>query len=162
MIFCIATSRAKSGEPCRGLTSRLKGEKPQSSVAPSMSLGMCWAAIISSFRTCSAVSTSVETMIPFAAFAKLGQGHTPLGVNHQSQFPAATISFNLAQGKAISDAQKAIDDAIRDIGMPSSVRGAFAGTALLLNESRRHPGFCFSSDNVHASFSLGEEPVSEM
>jgi multidrug efflux pump len=83
----------------------------------------------SSASSGSAVSTSVETMIPFTAFAKLGLGHTPLGVNHQGQFPAATISFNMAQGKAISDAQKAIDDAIRDIGMPSTVRGAFAGTA---------------------------------
>jgi multidrug efflux pump len=83
----------------------------------------------SSASSGSAVSTSVETMIPFSAFATLGAGHTPLGVNHQGQFPAATISFNLAQGKAISDAQTAIEDAIRDIGMPSTVRGAFAGTA---------------------------------
>jgi multidrug efflux pump len=83
----------------------------------------------SSASSGSAVSTSVETMIPFSAFATLGTGHTPLGVNHQGQFPAATISFNLAQGKAISDAQKAIADAVRDIDMPSSVRGAFAGTA---------------------------------
>ena len=83
----------------------------------------------SSASTGSAVSTSVETMIPFSAFANLGQGHTPLGVNHQGQFPAATISFNLAPGKALSDAQKAIEDAVRDIGMPSTVRGAFAGTA---------------------------------
>jgi multidrug efflux pump len=83
----------------------------------------------SSASTGSAVSTSVETMIPFSAFANLAQGHTPLSVNHQGQFPASTISFNLAPGKAISDAQKAIEDAVRDIGMPSTVRGAFAGTA---------------------------------
>jgi len=76
-----------------------------------------------------AVSTSVETMVPFSAFANLGQGHTPLGVNHQGQFPAATISFSLAPGKAISDAQRVIEDAVRDLGMPSTVRGAFAGTA---------------------------------
>jgi multidrug efflux pump len=83
----------------------------------------------SSASTGSAVSTSVETMIPFSAFANLAEGHTPLSVNHQGQFPASTISFNLAPGKAISDAQKAIEDAVRDIGMPSTVRGAFAGTA---------------------------------
>jgi multidrug efflux pump len=83
----------------------------------------------SSASTGSAVSTSVETMIPFSAFANLAQGHTPLSVNHQGPFPASTISFNLAPGKAISDAQKAIEDAVRDIGMPSTVRGAFAGTA---------------------------------
>ena len=52
----------------------------------------------------SAVSTSVETMIPLSAFAKFGPGHTPLSVNHQGQFAAATISFNLAPGYALSDA----------------------------------------------------------
>ncbi len=83
----------------------------------------------SSASSGSAVSTSEETMIPFSAFATLNPGHTPLGVNHQGPFPAATISFNLAPGKALSDARKAIDDAVTAIGMPSSVRGAFAGTA---------------------------------
>ena len=83
----------------------------------------------SSASSGAAVSTSQETMIPLSALAKFEIGHTPLGVNHQGQFAAATISFNLAQGKAISDAQKAIDEAVREIGMPSTVRGAFAGTA---------------------------------
>ena len=44
-------------------------------------------------------------------------------------FAAATISFNLAPGKTISDAQSEIDSAVRAIGMPPTVRGAFAGTA---------------------------------
>ena len=83
----------------------------------------------SSASTGSAVSTSVETMIPLSAVAKHGSGHTPLGVNHQGQFAAATISFNLAPGYALSDAQKAIAETERSIEMPSTVRGAFAGTA---------------------------------
>ena len=49
-------------------------------------------------------------MVPFSAFAAFAPGHTPLGVNHQGQFAAATISFNLAPGKALSDAQTAIED----------------------------------------------------
>ena len=48
---------------------------------------------------------SKETMVPLSAVAVFHTGHTPLGVNHQGQFAAATISFNLAPGKAISDAQ---------------------------------------------------------
>jgi multidrug efflux pump len=83
----------------------------------------------SSASTGSAVSTSVEPMIPLSAVARYGSGHTPLGVNHQGPFAAATISFNLAPGHALSDAAKAIDDAVQAIGMPSNVRGAFAGTA---------------------------------
>jgi multidrug efflux pump len=90
----------------------------------------------SSASTGSAVSTSVETMIPLSAVAKFGPGHTPLGINHQGQFAAATISFNLASGFALSDAEKAIEDAVRAIGMPSTVRGAFAGTAATSQQAR--------------------------
>jgi multidrug efflux pump len=83
-----------------------------------------------------AVTTSKETMVPLAATASFHLGHTALGVNHQSQFAAATISFNLAEGKALSDAQKAIDAAIAEIDMPSDIRGAFAGTALASKQAQ--------------------------
>ena len=76
-----------------------------------------------------AVSSSEETMIPFDALSSLSTGHTPLSVNHQGVFASTTISFNLAQGKALSDAEKAIEAAVLQIGMPSTVRGAFSGTA---------------------------------
>jgi multidrug efflux pump len=68
-------------------------------------------------------------MIPLSAIAKVAAGNTPLGVNHQSQFVAATISFNLAPGKSLSDAIAAINAAKQKIGMPDTVRGIFAGTA---------------------------------
>ena len=77
-----------------------------------------------------AVTTSQETMAPLAATAAFSKGHTPLGVNHQGVFAAATISFNLAPHKAISDAQAVIEATMRDIGMPATIRGTFAGTAL--------------------------------
>jgi multidrug efflux pump len=76
-----------------------------------------------------AVSTSKETMVPLAAFTKFGPGNTPLAVNHQGLFVATTISFNLAPGKSLSDATAAVNDAMRSIGMPSSIHGSFAGTA---------------------------------
>ena len=74
-------------------------------------------------------STSLETMVPLSAFAKFAPGHTPLSVNHQGPFAATTISFNLAEGRSLSEAKTEIDNAIERIGMPSTVRGAFAGTA---------------------------------
>jgi len=83
-----------------------------------------------------AVSTAKETMVPLSAIASFRLGHTALGVNHQSQFTAATISFNLAEGKALSDAQKAIDAATAEIDMPSTIRGAFAGTALASKQAQ--------------------------
>jgi multidrug efflux pump len=81
------------------------------------------------------VATSVETMVPLSAVAHWGPGNTPLAVNHQSQFVATTISFNLPAGKSLSDASAAIDKAIQDIHMPASVIGRFAGTALVYQQS---------------------------
>jgi multidrug efflux pump len=81
------------------------------------------------------VSTSQETMIPLAAVASFGSALTPLSINHQGPFVATTISFNLAPGHALSEAQQAIKDAMVDIRMPSSVRGSFAGTALTYQQS---------------------------
>src|SRR5205085_4659933 len=54
---------------------------------------------------------------------------TTLQVNHQSQFPAVTVSFNLAPGVALGDAVDAIQAATREIGLPTTIRGNFAGTA---------------------------------
>ncbi len=76
-----------------------------------------------------AVSTSKETMVPLAAFTKYGPGSTPLAVNHQGLFVATTISFNLAPGKSLGDATAAVNDAMRQIGMPASITGSFQGTA---------------------------------
>lgn len=76
-----------------------------------------------------AVSTSKETMIPLAAFASYATGNTPLAVNHQEQFVATTISFNLAPGKSLSDASREIDQTVQRIHMPGSIHGSFAGTA---------------------------------
>jgi multidrug efflux pump len=82
-----------------------------------------------------AVSTSKETMVPLAAFASYAPGDTPLAVNHQGLFVAATISFNLAPGKALGDATAAIEAAVRQIGMPATIRGSFAGTAETFQQS---------------------------
>jgi hydrophobe/amphiphile efflux-1 (HAE1) family protein len=58
-----------------------------------------------------------------------------LSVNHQSMFPAVTISFNLAQGAALGDAVNAIQTAAAAIGLPSSVQGTFQGTAQAFQSS---------------------------
>jgi len=52
----------------------------------------------------------------------------PLAVAHQGEFPAVTLSFNLAPGVAISDAVKAINQMEQNIGMPGTIRGSFSGT----------------------------------
>ena len=88
-----------------------------------------------SASTGSPVSTAVETMVPLAAFTHYAPGNTPLGVNHQGLFVASTISFNLAPGKSLSDAVRAIKDAETRIGMPGTIRGSFQGTARQFQQS---------------------------
>ena len=83
----------------------------------------------------SAVATGNVAMVPLSAFARYAPGSTPLAVNHQSQFVAATLSFNLAKGKSLSDAEAAIARAEQDIHMPGNLIRGFAGAALLYTQS---------------------------
>jgi multidrug efflux pump len=74
-------------------------------------------------------------MTPFPAFSTYAPNSTPTSVNHQDQSVAATISFNLAPGKSLSDAQTSIADAVSAIHMPNTVIGGFKGTAQLFADS---------------------------
>jgi multidrug efflux pump len=67
--------------------------------------------------------------VPLSAFASYGLTNTPLSVNHQSQFPTGTISFNLKPGTSLSTATQVITETMRNLGVPSSMRGSFQGTA---------------------------------
>jgi multidrug efflux pump len=82
-----------------------------------------------------AVATSVETMIPLVAVSHYGPGHTPLSVNHQGLFVAATMSFNLQPGKSLGQAADEINAAIARINMPAAITGTLAGTAQLFQQS---------------------------
>jgi multidrug efflux pump len=75
------------------------------------------------------VSVPGGAQVPLSAFSRYGPTNTPLGVNHQSQFAASTISFNLPAGVSLSDATRAVKDALDRIGVPTSVQGTFQGTA---------------------------------
>ncbi len=73
--------------------------------------------------------------VPMSAFAKLQLTNTTLAVNHQGQFPAITLSFNLAEGVSLGQAVTEIERAQTEIGMPSSVSGSFMGTAQAFQSS---------------------------
>ena len=72
---------------------------------------------------------------PLSAVAHWGVSNTSLSVNHQSQFAATTLSFNLPPGVSLSDATTAIDQAMNGIGLPSSVQGSFQGSAKAFQDS---------------------------
>ena len=75
---------------------------------------------------------------PLSAFCHFERGATPLAINHQGQFPAVTISFNLAPGAALGDAAAAIEKARAQIGMPLSVQAEFQGAARAFQASLRN------------------------
>jgi hydrophobe/amphiphile efflux-1 (HAE1) family protein len=74
--------------------------------------------------------------VPMSAFVKWTTAPVqPLSISHQSQFPAATISFNLAQGAALGQAVDAINAAMREMGTPASLQASFQGTAQAFQSS---------------------------
>src|SRR5579872_3203859 len=81
------------------------------------------------------VKSGTGTQVPIPAFTETHTSSAPLAVNHQGQFPVVTISFNLAPGKSLGDATKAINQAEAEIGLPVSVHTAFQGTAAAFQNS---------------------------
>jgi multidrug efflux pump subunit AcrB len=75
------------------------------------------------------------TPIPLAAFTHFAPSNIPLAVNHQSQFPSVTISFNLASGVSLGQATQAIERVQRSIGFPATIQASFQGTAAAFKDS---------------------------
>jgi multidrug efflux pump len=75
------------------------------------------------------VRSSSGAEVPLSAFTHFERATTTLAVNHQGQFPAVTISFNLAPGAALGEAVQAVETAEREVGLPATVQGGFQGTA---------------------------------
>jgi multidrug efflux pump len=69
------------------------------------------------------------TEVPLSAFAHFQPTETAIAVAHQGQFPAVTISFNLAPNVSLDKAEAAVEDAVGTMGMPSTIHGGFQGTA---------------------------------
>ncbi|HEU4686403.1 MAG TPA: MdtB/MuxB family multidrug efflux RND transporter permease subunit [Nitrospira sp.] len=67
--------------------------------------------------------------VPLNVFTQVVDTTTPLTISRQGQFPAVTLSFNLAPGKSLGDAVTAIERAAKAIDLPASIRGSFQGTA---------------------------------
>jgi hydrophobe/amphiphile efflux-1 (HAE1) family protein len=82
------------------------------------------------------VKSSTGQAVPLSTFVKWSTMPVqPLSISHQSQFPAVTISFNLAHGAALGQAVDAIDAVVRQMGVPITVQGTFQGTAQAFQSS---------------------------
>ena len=81
------------------------------------------------------VSSATGGQVPLSAVATVSERPATLSINHIGQFPATTISFNLAPGYALGDAVKAIEAAQTQLEMPASIRTGFQGAALAFSAS---------------------------
>jgi multidrug efflux pump len=81
------------------------------------------------------VRSPAGEQVPLSAFANFAPTVAPLTVTHEGLFPAVTLSFNLRPGVALGDAVTAIDAASAKVGLPATIRTAFAGTAQAYQDS---------------------------
>ena len=81
------------------------------------------------------VTTSSGALVPLTTMATITTASAPLAINHSSQFPVATISFNLAPGASLGDAVTTIEEARASSALPISVQTAFQGTAASFRDS---------------------------
>ena len=73
------------------------------------------------------VKSGNGTQVPLSMLAHWEQSHAQLSIGHQGQFPSTVVSFNLAPGKALGDAVKAVNDVEQRIQMPASINASFRG-----------------------------------
>jgi len=83
------------------------------------------------------VTNSEGKPIPLSYFAKWQPANAPLSVNHQGLSAASTVSFNLPTGVSLSEASEAIDRTMTSLGVPSTVRGSYAGTAQVFQDTMK-------------------------
>jgi multidrug efflux pump len=81
------------------------------------------------------VASSSGAQVPLSALTRVTVGTAPLAINHIGQFPAATVSFNLARGVSLGEAVDAIQAVEREIGLPASVQTGFQGAAASFRDS---------------------------
>jgi multidrug efflux pump len=122
---------ASSGATSSGVTGSTPGTSTASSASTVINPGLRDQA------TGQAVSAQPATMVPLSAIARFSERASPTSINHQDAELATTISFNLAEGHSLSDAEAAVRQAEADIGMPTNVRGNFAGTALQAQQANQ-------------------------
>ena len=91
------------------------------------------------------VINSSGQAIPLSYFAQWRPANAPLAVNHQGLSAASTISFNLPDGGSLSEATAAVERTMTQLGVPSTVRGSFAGTAQVFQETLKSQLFLIAA-----------------
>jgi multidrug efflux pump len=135
-----STSFAASGSPSAGsnalTTSALYTPSASTLTPPQNALSAN--ASTPSNKTTSAIlttSSSLSNAVPLSAFTHFENTTEPLSVNHQGQFPAITVSFNLAPNASLGSAIAAVNKVQENMHMPASLQASFQGTAASFTNS---------------------------
>jgi len=93
--------------------------------------------------------------VPLSAIAHFTTGSGALSLNHQGQFPAVTISFNLGNRYSLGEAVQAINNAVAEVGMPPSIQVRFQGTARAFEASQANEGWLIMAAIITVYIVLG-------
>ncbi|MGC1461279.1 MAG: efflux RND transporter permease subunit [Terracidiphilus sp.] len=101
------------------------------------------------------IKSASGAMVPLSAIAHYENRRTSLAVNHQGQYPAVTLSFNLAPNVALGDAVTALEKVQTEMGMPSGIHASFQGTAQAFQDSLRNEPYLILAAVVAVYIVLG-------
>jgi multidrug efflux pump len=101
------------------------------------------------------LKSSTGAMVPLSTIAHYEQKRTALQVNHQGQYPAITLTFNLAPNVALGDAVTALEKVQQEMGMPSVIHATFQGTAQAFQDSLRNEPYLILAALVAVYIVLG-------
>ncbi len=158
-----STSFAASGSSSAGSNALTAAAAytPSSSVlsAPSNAIqsgiGASSNASTTSTTTNTSTTSTPSNAVPLGAFTHIERTAETLSINHQGQFPAVTVSFNLAPDAALGGAITAIEKAQKELGMPASVQYGFQGTAASFEGSLSNEGLLILAALVAVYIVLG-------
>jgi len=126
-----STSFSASGSASAGsnaLTAAAQYTPAANTLAPPSNALSAQAAAIGAGSAASS-SSAISNQVPLSAFSHLEKTTQPLSINHQGQFPAITVSFNLAENASLGEAISAVEKVQKDMHMPASLQAGFQGTA---------------------------------
>ena len=105
--------------------------------------------------TTATTPATTGAMVPLSAFAHYAPQRTSLAVNHQGQYPAVTLTFNLAPNVSLGQAVDALQAVQREMGMPSNIHASFQGTAQAFQDSLKNEPYLILAAMVAVYIVLG-------
>ena len=143
------------GSPSSGVTTASSAPAPSSTPAASTAAATTVGTPAAGGVTAAAAPTSSGAEVPLSVIAKYETQRTSLTVNHQGQYPAVTLTFNLAPNVSLGQAVTALELAQRDMGMPSAIHADFQGTAQAFQESLKNEPYLILAALVAVYIVLG-------